>query len=218
MTAARDWDGIRCVVFDFDGTLVDSNEIKRAGFFEIFSAYDGSAALVDRILRDHPDENRSGICTRVHAELAVPADTILPTAAAFIDAYSVLCEDRVTRCPAVPGALPALHGLALPLYLDSATPEEPLQRVVALRGWTHFFRGVYGQPASKVDNLHKIASREGLAAAEILLIGDGPPDRDAALAFGCAYLGDQQQDAGLATHPRLGPLAPLVDEICRRTA
>ena len=218
MTAASEWDRIRCVAFDFDGTLVDSNEIKRGGFFEIFSAYAGSPAVVDRILRDHPDENRSGVCTRVHAELEARAEMTLPDATAFIEAYSKLCDDRVTGCPAVPGALRALEGLALPLYVDSATPEEPLQRVVELRGWAHFFRGVFGQPASKVDNLSRIASREGLETAEILLVGDGPPDREAALEFGCAYLGYQQKDAGLSVHPRLGPLAPLVDEIDRRTS
>ena len=43
--------GTRCVVFDFDGTLVQSNEIKRQAFYEVVKNIADAKPLMDEILR-----------------------------------------------------------------------------------------------------------------------------------------------------------------------
>ena len=43
---------IRCVAFDFDGTLVLSNEIKGGFFFEVASNFPGGKSCMESILLD----------------------------------------------------------------------------------------------------------------------------------------------------------------------
>jgi phosphoglycolate phosphatase-like HAD superfamily hydrolase len=207
---------IRCIAFDFDGTLVDSNAIKRESYFVALGSVDGATEVIEAVLREHPRADRHGILAHVHARLEARGAKELPGVDAWVAAYSQTCEARVIACPPLPGAVAALDALVAtrPLYLASATPEDALQRVVAGRGWTHFFRGVYGGPRSKPENLARIAAREGLEPCEIAYVGDGAVDREAAERFGCRFHGyGDAMDA-----PCEGPLAPLVAEIVRRTA
>jgi phosphoglycolate phosphatase-like HAD superfamily hydrolase len=211
------WDAIRCVVFDFDGTLVESNAIKRDSYFEILAETPGGPAVVEGVLRENPGADRYAVLALAHAALASRDVEPLPTAEALVDAYSRLCEERVAECPPLPCALQALSSLRAThaLYLDSATPTDALERVVEKRGWRKFFRGVLGGPASKLENLQWIAERERLGAGQMVYIGDGVPDREAAAGFGCGFFGFEAPPRGLAD---AGPLARLVAEIASRSA
>jgi beta-phosphoglucomutase-like phosphatase (HAD superfamily) len=49
---------IRCVAFDFDGTLVDSNAVKRQAYFEAARREDPSGQLVAAVLAELPQGDR----------------------------------------------------------------------------------------------------------------------------------------------------------------
>lgn len=210
------WEAIRCVVFDFDGTLVESNAIKRDTYFEILAETPGSGPVIETVLEANPKADRYGVLAAVHEVLAERGVEPLPTLAALVNAYSRICEERVVSCPALPGAVETLESLRSThtLHLDSATPTDALERVVARRGWRSFFGSVLGGPASKVDNLRSIADREGLPAKEMAYVGDGSADREAAQGFGCRFLGFRTPASDL---PEESPLARLVSEIASRS-
>ncbi len=210
------WAAIRCVVFDFDGTLVESNPIKRGTYFEILAETPGSGAVVETVLRENPGADRHRVLACAHEVLSSRGASPLPPLEALVDAYSRICEERVAACPPLPGALETLESLRAThaLSLDSATPTEALERVIEKRGWRNFFRGVLGGPVSKLDNLRSIAQREGVAAGEMAYVGDGPADREAAATFGCRFLGFEAPALDL---PEGSPLAVLVAEIAARS-
>ena len=211
------WDAIRCVVFDFDGTLVDSNPIKRDTYFEILADTPGSSAVVEAVLAQNPGLDRHAVLARVHAELSKRGAEPLPAREELVVRYSRICEERVAGCSPLPGALETLALLRAThaLYLDSATPSDALERVVERRGWSEHFRGVLGGPASKLDNLRWIAGREGIGSREMLYVGDGAADRDAARGFGCWFLGFHAPPREL---PDGSALAQLVAEVAARSA
>lgn len=208
------WEAIRCVVFDFDGTLVESNPIKRGTYFEVLADVPGAAEVLERVLLEHPRADRTGILAKAREELEGQG-TVLSPVAELVANYSSICEERVIACAALPGALAALEELSSthPLYLASATPEDALSRVVAGRRWRELFRGVYGGPRTKPENLSRIALREAIPEAEIVYVGDAAVDRDAAEAFGCPFLGY----GTAAEDAEAGPLTPLVREIASRS-
>lgn len=183
----------RCVVFDYDGTLADSNRIKREAWFGVFARLGCDRAETAALLGEHPTADRYELIGVMLDALAgqarLPAGDRGELAADLARSYNDLCEDGQATCPEMPGAGDLLRTLALrmPLYVNSATPQEPLRRIVARRGWEGLFRGVFGRPHDKADILRYILAREGLAAVEVVMVGDGPADWQAAQAVGCPF-------------------------------
>lgn len=188
---------IRCVVFDFDGTLVDSNAIKRRAFYEVVAAWDPDESVVTDTFGAMPRADRyeltREIARRLSARGALPPG-LDPAAAGseLAERYTRRCEKSISRAGEIPGATGALERLqveGIPLYVNSGTPEDPLRRIVRLRGMERFFGGVYGSPAGKVENLEKVRVEVGCEVGEMVLVGDGDEDHEAAEAYGCAFVG-----------------------------
>ena len=186
---------IRCAVFDFDGTLVDSNEIKRRAFFEVGNEFDPEGEVVRAVL-DRTSGDRHQIC-RTLAETLItrgkcPSSQPEELAKRFVEEYTVYCRREVVACKEITGATAALKTLAasgLPLFVNSATLLDALLPILRDRELDTFFAGAYGGPRSKLENLGAIAERAESKPAEVVLVGDGEDDRQVALGFGCRFIG-----------------------------
>jgi len=77
----------------------------------------------------------------------------------------------------------------IPIFLNSRTPILPLRRLIALRSFDRYFSGIYGAPASKSENLHRILERIQINPNELLFVGDSEDDRQAATELGCQFIG-----------------------------
>ena len=61
---------ISCIVFDFDGTLVDSNEIKIRTYYEVARPHDPDGSVVGKVLANGPHVDRFHVIRRILGELA----------------------------------------------------------------------------------------------------------------------------------------------------
>lgn len=175
---------IRCVVFDFDGTLVLSNDIKREGFFAAVAGYADGTPRMERILASPPGD-RYAILRCFAEEAGGDADQLAAC-------YSAWCEEQILVCPERSGASQALDQLrsaGFRIHVNSATPTGPLRQLVARRYGKSSFDGIHGGLGAKLANLETIRLREHLLPAELTMVGDGIDDRDAAHTFGCRFIG-----------------------------
>jgi phosphoglycolate phosphatase len=187
---------IKCVVFDFDGTLVDSNDIKREAFFDIARPWDSSGGIVATVLERWPAANRYEKARRIAEGLfdrgLLPVDSSLEIwASRLADDYTAICEGAISLCEEMPGATVTLEMLAergLLLFVNSATPVVPLQRLMKLRNWENLFQAVYGSEASKAENLLSIVMESGANKAEVVHVGDQLDDQIGAEQFGCHFV------------------------------
>ena len=184
-----------CVVFDFDGVLVDSNAVKRRAYRDIFASTAGSEPVVESVLESNTEDDRFGVIRSILQGLGLDGldapgrlDLLV---AEYSDRYNAICEEHAATCAEIPGASAALTRLVTrhPLYVISATPEDPLRRIVQRRGWGRYFRDVLGRPRTKSENLARVIRGEGIAAAKIVFVGDGRRDLDAARQAGCRFVG-----------------------------
>ncbi len=211
----------RAVVFDFDGVIVQSNSLKKEAFFSIFPPE--ARRVVNLVLAEHREKSRYEIISLVLAALdSRPEGPAVDSAEVrrYARAYNRLVEEGALKCPLVPGALEALQRLRemSPLFINSATPQEPLRRIVQGRGLSRFFQGVYGAPASKEDNLKAIVAGLGAAGQEVLVVGDGLSDLRSARSLGCDFIGVDNEFGTLRGRAELRPdLVGLAEEIASRS-
>lgn len=206
---------IGVIFFDFDGVIVESNEVKIEAFRDIYAPY--GEDVVARVLEEHVRQegvSRVVKLERFHREFL--GITLDKAALADLAArYCSLVEEKVVACAAVPGARDALQAwqARCPLYVVSGTPQEELRRITQRRGLAGHFRDVYGSPRVKTDIIGGALADLGVAPERALVVGDSLTDYNAAMAVGARFLGrvpawrESRFPAGTAVAEDLWPLA-----------
>lgn len=203
---------IKCAVFDFDGTLVDSNDIKRDTFFNIVQSLDPSGEIVSQVLKCWPAGDRyektrkiaEGLISKGYLASGVSIDE---WSAHLASEYTLQCQEAIAYCQEMPGASQSLRELTEKgylLFINSATPEQPLRELLKLRNWSHLFQDVYGAENSKANNLRKISRKTGAAKNEIVHIGDQLDDLQATEEFDCQFIAMAATNSG-----PIGKVSPL---------
>ena len=213
---------IRCVVFDFDGTLVDSNSIKRQAFPSI-AAHDGEQLLMEEILETQPGDRYEIFSKFAATRIGTGQADSRHRAMKLASEYTNYCEEAIAVCPEMSGASAMLHDLkreGLKLALNSATPTDALTAIVARRGWQHYFSYVLGSPASKAKNLAYVVDALSLDKKEMVMVGDRRADQNGASESDCPFIGVICGDSDFDVPPphAVNALAQLSSEIRRLRA
>src|SRR5262245_30408459 len=214
---------IRLVLFDFDGTLVDSNARKRACMRATVADLPGGPAALEKARRLGGD--RYILFAEVARQLDPSGEpgAIARRGRALAAAYTRCCARAIAAAPERRGAraaLAALKARGIRIWLNSATPHRDLVAIVRGRGLLPFLDGVLGGPASKVANLRRALAAERVAPRRALLVGDGEDDREAARALGTFFVAITAEDRLSGNGPfamrDLSRLPALVDRIRSR--
>jgi phosphoglycolate phosphatase len=218
--ATLDFSNIRAVIFDLDGTLIDSKqdlilsvnammrEMGRAELAkETISGYIGHGApkLVERALGENAPEAEKQRALQF-----------------FLTYYE---EHKLDATCAYPGVTEAMERLgALPMAVLTNKPVRISVRILEALGLANYFRAVYGGNSfetKKPDPLgaNTILRELSVSAHEAILVGDSEVDvqtaRNAGMFAAAVNYGFGVHDR--AVHPadvyldRLGDLVPMVD-------
>lgn len=191
MAAAR----LRALVLDFDGVIVESNDVKSEAFNDVFARFPEHAEAMMAFHHANVSLSRYAKFDALLERMGRTADAQLR--AELAADFSARTLERVVRVPLVPGAEAFLRDFAMrvPLYLASVTPAEDLDAILERRGLRRWFRGVYGCPPwTKPEAVRDVLRREGCAAHEVALIGDSAGDQRAAAQTGVEFVA---RDSGL---------------------
>lgn len=169
---------IRAVIFDVDGVLIESAEIKTRAFEQLFAEYpDKVGEIVDY-------HNRNAGLSRyvkfryfyekiLGQRLSDQEETELG------ERFSRIVLEQVLNAPLVPGALDFLskNKEHYCLFIASGTPGDELEDIMARRKLSHFFHEIHGSPRQKGEIIKDILNRYGFGEEETVFVGDAESDR-----------------------------------------
>lgn len=181
-------------VFDCDGVLLDSNEMKTECFAQALHEAGCHPADIERF-RTH---QRANFGTSRHRLFETFLEWELQQRPpqdrdGLVALYAAALRGRYVTAPATPamrevvGRLAAAH----PVFIVSGSEQTELRKVLAERGDAGLFRLILGSPTGKAAHLQtllELPELAGLSAADMLFVGDAEADFRAAQATGCRFI------------------------------
>lgn len=196
----------RGVVFDLDGTLVDSRrDIAEAANFALERA--GLPRLAHDELASYVGDGAPALMARA-ARLDLKDERTGPLVQAFLDYYAEHPIDHTRPMPGALEALEALRGYALGVCTNK--PRRTTLAVLSGLGLAPRFDGVVAGDDLPERKPHPAMVREaarllGVAPSEAVMVGDGPQDVVAGRAAGAFTIGVR---GGIQAFERLSEAAP----------
>ncbi len=181
------------LVFDFDGTLVDSNALKRRAYGEAAARFPQAAVHVEQVLDAPVQGDRFWVMAKVAEALGRPE-----AAGELLERYETLTRTGILARLADGWAAAFLGCIASRghrVYVNSATPQSALAAILETAGLASMLAGFRGGFGRKSENLRAILSAE--AAAHATVVGDGADDVASAAACGCSCIRVDDADNAL---------------------
>ena len=195
---------LRLLVFDLDGTLIDSGADLCASVNAMLRHFD-RPPLPDTVISTYIGDGAARLVSRSLGE-PTDADFLDSALAYFLDYYREHKLDQTYVYPGVFAALDSLRfepgGAARSMAVLTNKPIGPSQAICDALGLSHYFFRIYGGNSFATkkpdpEGLLALLKEAGVSAQEALMIGDSDVDiltaRNAGVwSMGCSY--------GLAPH------------------
>lgn len=182
----------QAIIFDFDGVVVESGDIKTQAFADLYHAY-GETVMAE-VARYHKLNGGMSRYQKFHyfQQHLLAKPPLTPDEEQHLDRrFSELVVEAVIASETVPGAAELIRNEAarIPLFIASGTPEVELNTIVMRRGLASYFTGVRGSPTPKHMLIADILSTHSFTPERVLMIGDALIDYQSAKHNNVAFLG-----------------------------
>ena len=195
-------DKYRCAIFDCDGVILQSNEIKTDSFREALAGE--PMELIDSFIDYH--KKNGGISRYIKFEYYYKemrrVSNYKGLAKAAVDRYAELVFRRLLNVSYVPGVLDVLkyfNNHMVGCYIISGGDELELCEVFEKRGISNQFAGIFGSPVGKKQHVKDLMDKN-LLEFPAIFFGDSRSDMEAAHYGGldfCFVSGSSEWDDGV---------------------
>lgn len=175
---------IEAVIFDFDGVILESSEIKTEAFLELFNEYPEHQQAIFDYHMEHQGITRYQKFKWIY-ETLLNREYTEEIREKLGSSFSALVYDKIMKVPFVPGAkelLKFLQDRRIPAFIASGTPDRELQAIVRDRSLAEYFTAVYGSDLTKEEIIEVIQQNRNFKNSEMLFVGDATTDYHAASA------------------------------------
>lgn len=181
---------IKSIIFDFDGVICESLEVKTQAFRKLFLDYPDQLEKIVRIHIDNGGMSRYLKFEMVYRDIL--RKPLSPEESQKLGRlFTEYCYDGVVKSAYVKGAESFLNRYykKLAFFVISGTPEEEMLQIVRERKIGHYFKGVYGSPRLKGALATMILKENNFDKDEVVFVGDSINDLQGAREAGIRFIG-----------------------------
>lgn len=173
------------VIFDCDGVILDSNKTKSEAFAQSIANED--IKHINQFIDYH--KKNGGISRFVkfeHFFKVIKKETNYKyKIEKALQAYANLSYNGLLKCNEIRGIRDILNKLkknSIDCFVISGGEQQEVRRVLKKKGFSHYFKNIYGSPTTKKAHLANIETKK------TLYFGDAKSDYDAAIAFDIDFI------------------------------
>lgn len=194
---------IKTIIFDFDGVIADSNNVKADTFVKLFSNYPGH--IKDKIREFHL---QNGGMSRFDKFRHIYADFLKEELSK--EKFNKLCHDfnklvinGVINAPLFDGVEDFLkeNKNTYDMYIVSGTPSYEIKEIVKKRGLDKYFLNVLGSPRSKKELIEEVLKSKNYQCEEVIFLGDSINDYEGAMGAGINFVAKIDINSGADLFP-----------------
>lgn len=181
----------KIIIFDFDGTIIESNFLKEKGFLELYKR--NKYSTLRKIINFH----RSNMGLNRFEKFRFINEEILNISynkaveQNLNNQYSNYIKNKIKECKLVKGSFKFLHDnyKNFLIYLCSVTIENDLIEIVTERNLKKYFIEVKGGPLKKLTIIENIIKRNKFSLQNITYVGDSESDMKLANKLKLNFIG-----------------------------
>ena len=173
---------LKGIIFDFDGVIVESVQVKSDAFAELYSPY--GPDIVKKVVEHH--EENGGMSRfdkiRFYHEIYLNKNITEKEVLNLANQFSSLVVDKVIAAPYVTGVLEYMkkYYKQYKLFISTGTPTKEINQILKARKIDQYFTDVFGSPDRKITHINNIKSKYGMSSEDLIFYGDSSSDLDAA--------------------------------------
>ncbi len=182
----------KILIFDFDGVIADSVEVKTKAFAELYKSY--GTDVVSKVIDHH--RNNGGMSRFAKFEhyhkIFLKKNISKKTLDKLSIQFSGLVFEKVVLSDEINSAGEFLNKYCNDeriCVINSATPQVEIQKIIRARGIGEIFTMVLGSPSTKLENISKILDKYNCTKDDVIFFGDADADLMAAINTGVDFIG-----------------------------
>tara|TARA_B100001175_G_C19505874_1_gene640835 strand:- start:2467 stop:3087 length:621 start_codon:yes stop_codon:yes gene_type:complete len=178
------------LIFDFDGVICDSVNIKTQAFIELYKNY--GSKIQDQVREYHL--LNSGISRfekfKYFQSVLLEQKFVEKDINILAKKFSNLVKEKVINSPYINGALEFLtKNSSKRQFVCTGTPQLEIVEIAKKRGIINLFENLYGSPKSKIEIIHDILRQTNVEKNNCVFFGDAMTDYNASFKCNIPFIG-----------------------------
>ncbi len=180
---------IKSIIFDFDGVILDSVDVKGEAFFELFK---NKGEKIQKISKDYHYKNL-GVPRHIKIDyiLSQYLSDDRNNRNLYLNKFESIVISKVKESNFIYGIknfLKKNHN-NYNFFISSATPTLELSEIVKYKEINKYFLEILGSPKSKIEHIKFIINKYKLKTKEVIFIGDTNNDYKSAYKSKINFIG-----------------------------